>query len=584
MSMSKQESLNINQLPVEVLSKIFSYLKVRHRKISSLVCIKWRNATRCPSFYRTLRLHKGLYIDEPPLSLFQNSYHPFSVIIFEDIDEFTQDISEFWKVVTDSVRELHFMSCEGLNAEVLSMLLTHLPNVRKIKVTGTNSLSSCKLERDFENVKILDLKDTEMPAWYIEPLAQSFPNLRELNLGSYTYDGWDAHEEHLLNVSPTATNTPFGDWVKNLCKLAPKVTLTYDYEVVMRTETILKEFLEVENLEIRSLNIKIEGLSIQMLQKFIEKKGKNLQRFEIPDAHLLKIEHLALLNKNCVNLREISLRFEEETKVPVLEHLANLTKLEKIAIHGPEAEEFEYVLTTKPLEFKNLRTLVIFNAKIEGDLKNFQCLVESFPFLTELSLADCIITPEALQIIYETCKSLESLHLECNEQITDNGLFNGKSSVNDLKLLESLNLNGCVNITNQSLKKFKFKELFRLGLRDVTSVGLDGITELCRNCPTINQLDLNGCSSINDECVKVITKSLPHLLDIDLSRTAITAKSLEFIADNCLDIKNVDISYEPPGDSRAVEKLLQKRILHFLSALALNNISERLVIPGELEL
>lgn len=522
-----------------MLSKIFSYLKVRHRKISSLVCTKWRNATRCPSFYRTLRLHEGLHLDEPPLSLFQNSYHPFSVIIFEDIDEFTQDISEFWKVVKDSVRELHFTSCEGLDSDILSTLLTHLEHVNKIKIIGSNSMGSCKLERNFDNVKELDLKNTEMPGWYIEPLAESFPKLRVLHLGSYTYDGWDANEDYMRNTSTTASTSAFGDWIKNLCKLAPRVTLSYDYQIVLRSEVILKEFLDLENLEVRSLNLNIAGLNAQIFQKFLEVKGRHLQKLDILDAHLLKEEQLALLNKCCTNLKDIRLNFHEGTTLPILEQLSNLSKLEKLAIHGPEFLPFEFNLTKKRLDFKQMRTLVIVYAKIESELESFQHLLDSFPYLKELTLEGCVVTPNALKIIYGTCKSLEVLDLTCDEQITDNGLFGGGNdpTINDLTQLESLNLNQCTNITNRSLKRFKWKEMFKLGLREITQINVDGITELCKNCPTINKLDFNGCVSVDDECVEVITKLLPRLMNIDLSSTGITSKSLEYIAENCQEIK-----------------------------------------------
>lgn len=128
----------IDDLPPEVLSKIFSFLKVkllvpklcctdlelpkkkknsfqvRHRKNCSLVCKKWMYATRCPSFYRVLKLHDGVYMDEPPLSTFKNSYHPFTVIWFDSIPEFNENLEKLWKEMKESVRELIFSSCDGL--------------------------------------------------------------------------------------------------------------------------------------------------------------------------------------------------------------------------------------------------------------------------------------------------------------------------------------------------------------------------------------------------------------------------------------------------------------------------------------
>lgn len=53
-------------------------------------------------------------MDEPPLSVFKNSYHPFSVVWFDAIDEFTPTLESLWKELKESVRELIFSSCEGL--------------------------------------------------------------------------------------------------------------------------------------------------------------------------------------------------------------------------------------------------------------------------------------------------------------------------------------------------------------------------------------------------------------------------------------------------------------------------------------
>lgn len=100
-----------------------------------------------------------------------------------------------------------------------------------------------------------------------------------------------------------------------------------------------------------------------------------------------------------------------------------------------------------------------------------------------------------------------------------------------------LDLNGCINISDQTLSKFLWKELLSLGLRNITNISVEGLKRLCINCPSIEQLDLNGCSSIDDECVEVITKGLSNLKDIDLSGTSITVKGLDHISNNCFKIK-----------------------------------------------
>lgn len=145
--------------------------------------------------------------------------------------------------------------------------------VDRVKIIGSNCLSGNSLAARFAAITCLDISDTEMPKMYIEDLIRSFPQLEELNLGSYTYDGWDSHEEYLQNVALDATSSAFGGWMKDLCRLTPRVTLAYEYQIVMRTDVILRELMGVSNLEVVSINLAMENISFAIFHDFLE--GKN---------------------------------------------------------------------------------------------------------------------------------------------------------------------------------------------------------------------------------------------------------------------------------------------------------------------
>lgn len=417
-------------------------------------------------------------------------------------------------------------------------MLKHLNKVYKLKIIGSNSLSGNKLVGVFEKITVLDLSDTEMPKMYIEDIVKSFPNLIELNLGSYTYDGWDSHEEYLQNVSPTAQNSAFGEWLSDLCKLAEKVTLFYDHQIVKRMDVILKELMQIPNLEVNSISFEVKDVPKLILQRFMSTKGQLLLKLEIPEANFFESYHYELINSNCRKLKKLTLCYSDEHNIDILESFTQLALLEKLVIVQSDEKDFELKFTKKALKFLNMRNLLMFSCNLESNPAGFQLFLESFPFLTELSLSDCRMSSDNLAIIFKTCTKLERIHINCGENITDDVLIGeNDASILNLRCLEAINLNWCTKLTDYAISKFQWPELYKLGLRDLSQITVEGIRNLCVNCPTIEHLDLTGCSRIDDECVLIITKSLKQLEDLDLSGTSATPVALTYIEENCKNIK-----------------------------------------------
>lgn len=67
---------------------------------------------------------------------------------------------------------------------------------------------------------------------------------------------------------------------------------------------------------------------------------------------------------------------------------------------------------------------------------------------------------------------------------------------------------------------------------------MKGVKALVENCPSLEILDLSENKEIDDECVDIITSSLPRLKTLKLNRCSkITERTLEILYKNCTELK-----------------------------------------------
>lgn len=58
------------------------------------------------------------------------------------------------------------------------------------------------------------------------------------------------------------------------------------------------------------------------------------------------------------------------------------------------------------------------------------------------------------------------------------------------------------------------------------------------NCPSLELLDLSENKDIDDECVDIITSSLPRLKTLKLNRCGkITERTFEILYENCSELR-----------------------------------------------
>lgn len=102
-------------LPFQIISEIFGFLKPWDRRNAALVCKMWKEATYCRSLYNRAVFRSQEAFERARLLWSKDTYHPFSVVEFENINEFPNDFDEIWSDIGKTVTALEFVDSEGLS-------------------------------------------------------------------------------------------------------------------------------------------------------------------------------------------------------------------------------------------------------------------------------------------------------------------------------------------------------------------------------------------------------------------------------------------------------------------------------------
>lgn len=97
-------------------------------------------------------------------------------------------------------------------------------------------------------------------------------------------------------------------------------------------------------------------------------------------------------------------------------------------------------------------------------------------------------------------------------QVDDDGL---SLLADGCKNLKKLNLCYCIQISNQGLQSLSYLEgLSDLELRGLVNVTSVGITSIAFGCKSLVELDLKGCSSIDDAALFALAHSSHNLRQV----------------------------------------------------------------------
>lgn len=163
------------------------------------------------------------------------------------------------------------------------------------------------------------------------------------------------------------------------------------------------------------------------------------------------------------------------------------------------------------------------------------------PKLSYLSLCQVSnITNEGVAELIRSCKSLKSLALNQNRQIT-HACFSGipESSC----LLERFELMMC-SVRAAGVHTLQhLTRLDHLNLSECTDLTGRYLKPVVQNCRNIRLLSLNLNKLVDDSCIALIIDNIPDLNQIYLVSTAVTDRALTLLAERGRNLKRVDVGY-----------------------------------------
>lgn len=165
-------------------------------------------------------------------------------------------------------------------------------------------------------------------------------------------------------------------------------------------------------------------------------------------------------------------------------------------------------------------------------------LKDQFVELSEVDIENCKRVTDAGVSELTKCKSLKSLRLAYNCNLTESAFtilgttshgmrlidLDGCSKINDngvalickgCPLLESISISYCRQLTTSSLEAIaKCKHLTSIKLRNNDAIGDSGVIALAEGCHQIKILHIQDCGSITDRSLIAIGKNLRELVDV----------------------------------------------------------------------
>eukprot|EP01080_Neovahlkampfia_damariscottae_P004762 gene4762-8344_t len=201
--------------------------------------------------------------------------------------------------------------------------------------------------------------------------------------------------------------------------------------------------------------------------------------------------------------------------------------------------------------------------------------LSEFNNLESLNLTGCTrITDEGIEFLSKMkSKNLQSLDLTFCHQITDEGL----KHLSTIKSLTSLDLTCCRKITPKGLQYLidDCLNLISLNLTGCDQIFLSQL-KMKKNDSKIEKLQLMGCKSTSDECMRKLSLWAPNLSDLNIAYSDhVTDIGVDLIITNCSNIKSLNIKRCVKITDKTLKCLSKKENLFSLNVTGCKNISNQ---------
>lgn len=258
---------------------------------------------------------------------------------------------------------------------------------------------------------------------------------------------------------------------------------------------------------------------------------------------------------------------DHDTIIQTLKYSRHIKKLSLRSCHNDTITD--ETIETVAKSCGNLREVNLTNASRNLTCKCVISLAEHCPNITHLHLESFGVNDQVLYKIAENLAHLESLYINQNRDVTDNGLIQVLSCCSKL---HTLSANRLEQVTDKTLEAIKERELenprlkvlslamnkltgcgvrsigvaTNLTMLDLTRVKLmsyDDIVPLAFNLTGLTYLALCMQAQIDDQCLEIIARNMSKLEQLLLISTSVSDKGVEYVVDGCKSLHTIDIGY-----------------------------------------
>ncbi|XP_021693912.1 uncharacterized protein LOC5565934 [Aedes aegypti] len=547
--------MEIENLPNELLEKIFRHLPVDDLENAALVCLAWKDIILSVIIPKYVTIHlKPVYpvtheLIPMPSLLSSQMMNPFAKSHYKITipnEELVQspEFIDFFMHCGSNLKSLHLQFVQL--SEAILKVFPYLSNLEELCLTT-------------ESDELYGPRP-QNPELYLS----SFKNLKTLKLFHPNY--FILHNTSLLSSTPLASIC-FERFEADLRHLKPILQQHSSSlrELTVRVEE-MKPFLQYLNslpdLKLCKLNIKSGGneddFTDALIQLF-DAQSQTLRVLRIGSE--LSLRAVSQIPKMLPQLQELELIAESIHDCKAFAELRHLRKL-TMSLYDVRAWD-ESACIESVVDFALSVTFPLISPAVFCSFPN----ARSF-YLEDVDddtlMRDIIV----VQTLMDKVQRVERLDLE-NYVLKEREILN--DSVQRFDTIEGLRMLKycCRDMSDASLMTMALPELRELHLTHCPRVTFKGISFLVRSCPLIETLHLEyNKIGFNDDCMDVITRKLTRLRRLYLvNLKGLTNESVEIILNNCRNLRELTFSYcigITMDKAEAIEKLSSLKTLRNL--------------------
>ena len=318
---------------------------------------------------------------------------------------------------------------------------------------------------------------------------------------------------------------------------------------------------------LKSIDLSFMYETSAFFNQFVSLDLPNLEVFQVTSCGLFDSLALMTLLKQHPNLRVLKIDKSSVLRYDEVIFLISTLQLELETLHlrnlvhmGIKGTRLDIGKHLQRENFSLIKLLDLSFCHLVNDTV-VEAFCHNFIRIEDLAISCCKITDHAIQMVSKHLTSLQKLNISSNRNLTnaaltgedetldadinceerEGGIGNKTVDISNLKKLEWLSLDR-VNITEHGIAPlYKMKTLKSLSLQLCTKINPNAITELCCQLPLLSELNIASLK-VTDEHIELITKGAMYLSSLDISKSLIRDKSLEFIGENCHCLRYLNLS------------------------------------------